>query len=889
MKGSGFNDQTMLDLFRIEVETHARTLNEGLLLLESASDNGAVLENLMRAAHSVKGAARMVGVDVAVQLAHCMEDLFVAAQSTSGHLDTETVDVLLQGVDLLTRIGATEADEYAALQPEVEQCIAAIEKTTAAPETPARRSPERAESAATGQRKSTSDAGMLELFCSEVDSQLEIICDRLLALERNPEAAAPLEELMRAAHSIKGAARMVDVQPAVELAHAMEECFVAAQHKRIRLGEDDIDLLLRGADELKALRGALPDNPQVKLSGPLLESISALSGSQRAPVESTPRENSKRPQPAAAAQPAAQSQSSRFVRISAERVNRLVGLAGEMTVTSGWVRGYADALLTLKKRQNDLIAVIDRLRSVVDQGTISDLGQSLLNDAQKFAYDCRLQLSNRLADLEDFDRRASNLSSRLNHEVISSRMRPFGDGVQGFPRMVRDVARDLNKKVQLIVRGHDTQVDRDILEKIEAPLNHILRNAIDHGIESPSERKAAGKPEQGTIQLEAYHSAGMLSVVVSDDGRGVDLEALRAKVVARNLVNERMAADLSESELLEFLFLPAFSTRDTVTQISGRGVGLDVVHSVVHEMRGQVRANSAPGQGLRIHLQLPLTLSVIRTLMVEVGGELYAFPLSRIENILRVPGDSVQTLEDRQFVTTSDGRHIGLIYAGQILAHDGATGPNGELPAVVLGGRNRSFGVVVDRFLGEHDLAVHTIDPRLGKIQDVAAAAITDDGTPLLILDVEDMLQSIENLVSGRRLHKLGAAESVEQSQGRRILVVDDSLTVREVERKLLESRGYAVDVAVDGVDGWNTVRLNEYDLVISDVDMPRMNGIELVGMIKNDPKLRSLPVMIVSYKDRQEDRDRGLEAGADYYLAKGSFHDDSLLEAVIDLIGEPE
>ena len=885
MNGNGFDDQSMFDLFRIEVQTHTAALSAGLLDLERGHENDRTLETLMRAAHCIKGAARLVGVGVAVALAHAMEDLFVAAQKQEIDLNSGAVDVLLQGVDLLTRIGAGAENRHEMLRDETERCVQELNELLAHAAAGA------TEAKAPRSQEGVHDSTMLELFCVEVDSQTRTLGDCLLALEKNPEDQPIVDNLMRAAHSIKGAARMVDVRAAVTLAHAMEDCFVAAQNRRLKLEPADIDLLLAGVDALRALRSVLDQDPQAQVSADLLASIAALSRRANDDRKAAPQPDITpvRPvPPVPEPRPAGDSQSTRVVRISTDRVNRLVGLAGELTVTSGWVRNYADALLGLKKRQNDLTAVIDRLRTVVEQSAMSDLGHTLLNDAQRLAYDCRHQLARRLGELEEFDRRASNLSGRLTHEVISSRMRPFADGIQRFPRMVRDVAKDLGKKVELVIRGHDTQVDRDILEKLEAPLNHILRNAIDHGIESPAERKAAGKPEQGTIQLEAHHSAGTLSVVISDDGRGVDLDALRAKILRKNLVNERMAADLSDTELLDFLFLPAFSTRDAVTELSGRGVGLDVVHSVVQEMRGHVRASSAPGQGMRIHLQLPLTLSVMRTLLVEVGGELYAFPLARIENILRVPNESVQTLEDRQFVTTGDGRHIGLIYAGQILAHEGAAGPDTILPVVVLGGRKRCFGVVVDRFLGERDLAVHTIDPRLGKIQDIAAAAITDDGTPLLIVDVDDMLQSIENLVSGRQLHKLDGQGVQQEAQGKRILVVDDSLTVREVQRKLLESRGYAVDVAVDGMDGWNTVRVAEYDLVISDIDMPRMNGIELVTMIKSDPKLRRLPVMIVSYKDRQEDRNRGLEAGADYYLAKGSFHDDTLIEAVFDLIGEP-
>jgi two-component system sensor histidine kinase and response regulator WspE len=452
--------------------------------------------------------------------------------------------------------------------------------------------------------------------------------------------------------------------------------------------------------------------------------------------------------------------------------------------------------------------------------------------------------------------------------------------------MVRDLARKLGKDVRLEIRGLATQVDRDILEKVEAPLNHLLRNALDHGVDTPEERKATGKPAQATITLEAMHSSGMLSIAVSDDGRGVDLERLRGRIVQKGLVTAEMAPQLSDTELLEFLFLPSFSTRDQVTETSGRGVGLDVVHSVMQEMRGVIRTSTQLGKGTRFQMQLPLTLSVIRALLVEIAGEIYAFALARIDHTLKLNKTAIELVEGRQYFTLND-QHIGIVTANQVLELDDAPHDKDVLSVIVIGDRNHRFGLIVDRFMGERNLVVRPLDPRLGKVRDISAAAFMEDGTPALIVDVDDLLRSIEILVNGGRLNKVSQGVEQEPSRGaKRVLVVDDSITIREVERNMLQTRGYDVDVAVDGMDGWNAVRTGRYDLVISDIDMPRMNGIEFVSHIKQDPRLKNIPVMIVSYKDREEDRNRGLEAGADYYITKGSFHDETLLDAVADLIG---
>jgi two-component system sensor histidine kinase and response regulator WspE len=355
--------------------------------------------------------------------------------------------------------------------------------------------------------------------------------------------------------------------------------------------------------------------------------------------------------------------------------------------------------------------------------------------------------------------------------------------------------------------------------------------------------------------------------------------------VERGLVSEALAAGLTRAELVEFLFLPGFSTARSVTEISGRGVGLDVVKDSVEALGGSVRVSSERGRGTTFHLHLPVTRSVVRAVVADVDGDAYAFPLLRIERIARVPVGQVKTLENREFALI-DGQPIALVSARNLFEAEGGSGHE-ELEVIVISDRSRRYGVVVDALRGEHDLFVRPLDLRLGKVQDIAAAAILLDGTPALIVDVDDLLRSVERRVQtgGVRAAAAAAAKPVPAVR-KRVLVVDDSIMVREAERQLLENRGYLVDVAVDGVDGWNSVRSVRYDLVITDVDMPRMNGIDLVRSIKQDAGLAATPVVIVSYKDREEDRMRGLEAGANYYLSKGSFDDDKLVDAVEDLIG---
>jgi len=763
-----------------------------------------------------------------------------------------------------------------------------------------------------------SSFSMLELFRADAETQLSLLTQGLLVLERDPAAADQLRACMRAAHSLKGAARIIGLTVAENLAHGLEDCLVAAQKGRLRLGRQQVDALLAGVDLLTriatlkeeelprwetehkqrvgqllgALAQLLAGGPEADTSvAPPLTGSAPQAAPQAPPPAPLPGVEPAQP-PAAeppAAAPAARLAESheRFIRVSAGNLNRLLGLAGESLVESRWLRPYAESLLRLKRQQAELAASLASLRESLGRGGMDEATDKHLGEVLGRSAECRQALAGRLAELESFGQRATDLSQRLYREALASRMRPFGDGTQGFARLVRDLARALGKEVRLELAGETTEVDRDILDKLESPLTHLLRNAVDHGIEPPAARLAAGKPAEGLVRLEARHSAGMLLIIVADDGCGVDLDTLRQRVVDRQLTTKEVAAAMTDAELLEFLFLPGFSLRDRVSPVSGRGVGLDVVQTMVKQVRGAIRVTATPGRGMRFQLQLPLTLSVLRALLVEVAGEPYAFPLAHLARAVRVPKTAIESLEGRQHAAV-DGRRIGLVTAHQILDRGEFKAQGEEVPVVVLGSSENTYGLVVDRFLGERELVVQPLDPRLGKVKDISAAALMADGAPVLIVDVGDMLVSIENLVSGGRLAGVRRAGlELAAKKHKRILVADDSLTVRELERKLLAARGYEVETAVDGTDAWNAARMRPFDLVVTDVDMPRLDGIELVSLLKKDPRLRSLPVMIVSYKERPEDRQRGLAAGADYYLAKGSFHDETLLRAVLDLIGE--
>jgi two-component system sensor histidine kinase and response regulator WspE len=743
---------------------------------------------------------------------------------------------------------------------------------------------------------SLGDMSMFDLFRLEAASQSTILSDELLGLEDGSSSVKRLEALMRAAHSLKGAARMVSVDPIVKISHVMEDIFVAAQKDEILLSGNDIDILLSAVDMIKVISDSPEnsigswntDNPEV-FDG-MLKSLSILlTGKVNSNVELAEKAILKDALSADAFLNAMSegvaSGDERTLRVNAERMSKILGIASELLVESRGIGRFKKELHNIKRRQDGLVSLLEGMRELMVRNDVVD------DDNQKKAIiqldECRRSINRHINMLDEYDRKNINLSNKLYHEVAGSRMCPFKDGVVGLKRMVRDLARSLRKEVVLKINGEDCAVDRDVLEKIKSPLNHLLRNAIDHGVEDVERREVVGKPRVAEINLTADHYSGMLRVSVSDDGSGIDVDSLKAKLVSKKLVISKMVDELTNDELLEFLFLPDFSTRENVSEISGRGVGLDVVRDMVKELGGVVTINNHPGDGVEFIMLLPLTLSVISALLVDIAGEPYAFPLSKVDRIIKVSTREILEMEGRQYVSLGN-KNIGLISGAQVLGFESLDIDEDQLTVVIVSDRLDQYGVVVDRYIDQKQLSVHAIDARLGKVPNVSSSALMENGDPLFILDVDDMVRSINHIVTGGRLGDVyQVAEEKLNVSRKRVLVVDDSLTVREVEKGLLEAKGYLVDVAVDGMDGWNAVRRSSYDLIITDVDMPRMDGIELVSMIKHDLHLKSLPVMIVSYKDRIEDRRRGLEAGADYYLTKGSFQDDTLIEAVEDLIGE--
>ncbi len=687
---------------------------------------------------------------------------------------------------------------------------------------------------------------MLELFRMEVTKQLAEFSRYLLVMEHAPEPGH-WEALLRALHSIKGAARMLDAGAVVRIVHALEEFLLAAQQGGLVLDARAIDLLLAQGDMIQHIVGhdeaqilAWEQNHEAELAQ-LQHQLESLLQPGDTATEVAEDEIPAERLPASGAEAPADE-----LRIHASRLDRILGLASGVLVESHRFRAHLDRLSQVKQLHFALVAELDRLRQCASTARLDEAARGHLQRLERLAADCRQQFADLLAELEAFDRRSISLNEQLHQEVLSSRMRPFADLVADLPRLVRDLGRQLGKEVRLEMRGTETLVDRDVLERIDVSLKHLIQNAIDHGIEAPDVRRAMGKPACGTLRLEVSQSAGMLFVLVADDGAGVDLAALGDRLVQQGLCSPEELVRLDEMALLDYLFVPGFSSRDQATHYSGRGIGLDVVRETIESLQGSIHAATDPGQGTRFQILLPLTVSVLRALQVQIDGEPYAFPLTGIHRLLRIParilcrpdGSSVDSIE-------VDGEPARLCHASSAFGRPLPRHFDDELVVLVIGRRPPYTALVVEKVLGEQELALSSLEPLLGELAGISAAALLEDGSVTLVVDC-DQLESL--IAEGFERGEIPAFMPCRQhtSSRPRVLVADESMTARVLQKNLLEAQGYEVILVADGAHARQALEEQGFDLLVCDGNLPGLPGQELLAWLREREATAHLPVILL-------------------------------------------
>lgn len=732
-----------------------------------------------------------------------------------------------------------------------------------------------------------------EAFAVEAAEHLQAMTAGLLELEKSP-APSRLTELVetvfREAHSLKGAARAVNRTDIESLCQAIESVFAKWKRKEAAVAPGAFDRLNRGLDLVTRLL-RMPDSE----AGPtdraeLADLVRALgqapAGPPRGEAAAPPPE--PEPAPSAPADPGIP-QIAETVRLPMAKMDALLRQAEELTAiklaagrTAAELRELGSVIAAWRKEWVKVRGLMHGDLAAGKPAALKKAGE-FLEWNQSFMHSIEKRVAAVAGAAAHGERNAGMLIDDLREETKRLVMLPFGTLFDFFPKLVRDLARTEGKEIELLIRGRDVEIDKRILQEMKDPLIHLVRNSIDHGLEKPAARSAARKPAQGTLTLAVSQLDGSrVEIVVSDDGAGIDLEAVKASAIRAGRLSEAEAGALAGPAALALIFDSGISTSPIVTEISGRGLGMAIVRDKVEKLDGQIAIDTARGAGTAFHIVLPVTLATFKGVLVAAGGQTFVIPTAKIERVARVRRDEIRTVENRETIAL-DGPALALAHLDGVLSLPPRP-PEGDFAEViVLGAGEKRIGFAVDAVLGEQEVLVKNIGRPLRRVRNIAGATVLASGSPALILNTADLLKSAVR-AAGASPAASPVATGAEK-RVRHILVADDSVTSRMLFKNILESAGYRVATAVDGVEALTALKTDEFDLLVSDVEMPRMDGFDLTAKVRAENKLAELPVVLVTAMGSREHQERGIDVGADAYIVKSSFDQGNLLEVIRKLV----
>ncbi|MFA5371546.1 MAG: hybrid sensor histidine kinase/response regulator [Sideroxydans sp.] len=784
---------------------------------------------------------------------------------------------------------------------------------------------------------------LLVTFRVEADEHLKAMSAGLIELEKNPVAdryAEIVEIVFREAHSLKGAARAVNLKEIESVCHPLESVLAALKNKQLAVSQPLFDLLYQTVDALGSLLA--PGNTGTTESRPAKSALlvrqlgDALQGrfapsemaqpvsSQQAPTGTVPEELLvEATEPVTIAAPSlAPSLASETVRVSTQKLDAVMRQVEELlsprlasAQRARELREVTASFAIWKKQRAKARPVLRQIERYVEggakgNGKSNDNGAGLTKlktqEIQSSEFQTKIlpkllehlesdhlfmkTLEERLLRLSKFaahDRRAlAGMSDSLLHDVKEMHLLPFSSLLEIYPRFTRELARDQGKQVELVIQGSEIEIDRHILEEMKDPLMHLLRNCIDHGIELPAVRQGKGKLACGTISVAiAQKDGGKIEIMVADDGAGIDADKVKATSRRLNLVSAEEAEKLNEQEAQALIFLSGISTSPIITDISGRGLGLAIMREKIERLGGVVALESHQDGGTTFRITLPLMLATFRGVLVRAGEHCFVIPALSIERVARVEQQDIRTVENRATISLN-GQIVALASLGDVLElprQSSTANTSAQVALVILGTGRQRVAFQVEEILGEQEVLVKTLGRQLARVRNIAGASVLGTGRGVAVLNVPDLLTSAVKRVSAPPASD--AAEKIGGTSKRAILVVEDSITSRALLKNILESAGYRVTTAVDGVDAYTTLKTGTFDLIVSDVEMPRMDGFDLTAKVRADKQLGALPVVLVTSLESREHRERGIDVGANAYIVKSSFDQSNLLEVVRQLI----
>ena len=826
-----FDRSAFIGKFQEEAQDLLQRLNEGVITLEGDPDNRELIDQMMRDAHTIKGSSRMVGLIEISDVAHWLEDIMVKVRDREMAYTPEMSDYFFEALDAIVYL--------------------------------------------------TDNAGVNKDDVLDLDALKARLAGLADGTDSNGAAAVAVAAEAKSPSagkdkpaSAKKTAKSAAKKPAKAAADASSKKNAAADSTlpvEATTGENedvDDDMPAPRSDELES---HLADDSELEIPTHSADSAKQdLPGSGRTAKQ---------------ADAALKAKVQATIRIRTSQVDGLLNLISEVVISQIKAEQRVHEARAVQTQMNEANQAWSRIKSAFSAMAHEDLMDAFgddLNTVDGLILDSRRDLGTFLKGYSDDVSRTSVVVTDLQEQGMRLRMLPANTIFQTFPRAVRDLAKQFKKDIDLVIEGGDTELDKKVLEEINDPLVHIMRNAVDHGIEDPETRRRLGKPAKGTIHMAARQEGDRIVIEISDDGAGIDPEKVRQSAVRKGYITEGEAGTMSDREAQYLIFEAGFSTAAIITEISGRGVGMDVVRQfVVEKLKGSLDLDSEVGRGSTFKLTIPLTLAIIRALMLRVGGQGYALPTGSIEETLRVDPSDIIKVEGRE-VIRRQRRTVPLVRLSDILGVPSDLTAASKVPIATIGYSGHRMGFIVDAFIGEQQIVIKPLGNHLKKIDNVAGVTILGAGEVVPILNVPDLMTSARTR-SGQRV---GLVQRSEKAGQRKVLICEDSFTTRELERSIFEAAGYEVETAMDGAIGFAKLKDGlVVDAVVTDVQMPNMTGFELTRAIKADATLAEIPVIIVTSLERDEEKAEGIDAGADAYITKSVFNQDTLLDTVERLI----
>jgi two-component system, chemotaxis family, sensor kinase CheA len=900
-------DEELRDIYQIASEEHLQKLADGLQHLQKHPQDEATLEILLREAHSLKGDSRSVGIENVVTLTHQVEEILLSIKASEIIFTSDVCDRLYQGLDAIGLLvyeavtgESSGVDTEKVLNSLMQGVLESQQPQTEADAVEAEQSVQAVQvlveqihqsntiiSVAEINSNATQlaptfieDEELRDIYQIASEEHLQKLADGLQHLQKHPQDEATLEILLREAHSLKGDSRSVGVENVVTLTHQVEEILLSIKASEIIFAPDVSDCLYQGLDAIsllvyEAVTGQLSGIDTEQILNQLLAVVSAPTIQESLPLPAEiPAKTATQLDKAEIEQP----YHIDTIRVQTRHFDALMTQAEELTLTKTTIAHTAGEIEAMATMWEEWKAVYSQEKY---------LDSSSLN-TNFYAERLEKTINSLRTSTQENSTKLDIIVGELREKIYTLRLVPLSTVFQVLKRIVRDLARQQSKQVELIIEGGETTADKRILEEIKDSLMHIVRNAIDHGIETPAEREKLGKPPVATIWLRGYRTATNIVIELADDGRGLDIEKIKQTAVKLGLYSPEELAIMTPSQIYPLILASGFSTRTFITEISGRGIGLDVVRTSIERLQGNIQIESTPGQGCTFRIQLNTTLGIINVVLLEVEGIVHALPIEFVQKTLLVSQEQIFTIEDRATIDL-DGQAVCVANLADLLelsnpasAYAAKEQQNSPLrPCILLKVGEEQSGFFVDRMKHTQEIVIKPQSQLLKRVRNVMGATILGSGEVCMILNPPDLLKSLQQ--QNTSVVSIKPKKTIQRKPV--ILLVEDSIPVRTQEKRLLEKAGYEVVIAVDGLDGYNKLKTRDFDAVISDVEMPHLDGLSLTAKIRQHEEYKALPIILLTTLASDEDIARGSEAGANAYIIKSNFNQDVLLEILGRLV----